>query len=359
MTTRLERLRSKMAELKLDGLLITQAENRHYISGFTGSNGVLIITPTQQILATDSRYYQQVKEQCPTWQLEQVGYNFTATMLELLRKVELGGRKVGFESHVITVAELQQWEQAIKGQLILVHTNGLVEGLRMQKEAGELVALRKAIAVADNTMRYITAWIKPGMTEMQVAWEIESHMRLQGATGMAFEPIVGSGPNGAKPHGRPSAKVIEAGEPIVLDFGCVVDSYNSDITRTICLGEPKDERYLKVWHTVLEAQQKSVAAAKAGMTGVDVDKVARDIIDGAGFKEYFGHGLGHGVGLAVHESPRFSFMYPHEIPAEAAVTSEPGIYLPGSFGVRIEDIVLVHADYTETLTTAPKEPVIS
>jgi len=288
-----------------------------------------------------------------------VGYDFTAKMLELLRQIELGGRKVGFESHVITVAELHQWEQAIKGQLILVHTTGLVEGLRMQKEPGEIASLRKAIAVADDTMRYITNWIRPGMTEMQVGWEIESHMRLHGATAMSFEPIVGSGPNGAKPHGRPSAKVIAAGEPIVLDFGCVVEGYCSDITRTICLGEPKDERYLKVWHIVLEAQEKSIAAAKAGMTGVEVDKVARDIIDGAGFKEYFGHGLGHGVGIVVHESPRFSFIYPHEIPAEAVVTSEPGIYLPNSFGVRIEDMVLVHADYAETLTTAPKEPIIS
>lgn len=353
---RLDKLRQKMAEIELAGLLITQAHNRHYLSGFTGSNGVLIITPERQILATDSRYYEQVKQQCPDWELVEVGYDFIGQMLEQLRQLELGGQRVGFEAQAISVATLHQWERAIKGQLILVHTTGLVEELRMQKESAEIVTLRQAIALADETMAYIMEWLRPGMTEAQVAWEIESYMRTHGARALSFETIVASGPNSAKPHARFTDRVIQAGEPIVLDFGCVVADYCSDITRTVCFGQPADETYMKIWHLVRQAQEAAIAGAKANMTGEAVDKIARDIIEEAGYKDYFGHGLGHGVGLAVHEAPRFSFTYPHEIPAGATVTCEPGIYLPDWGGVRIEDIVLMQDDQAEVLTQAAKEP---
>jgi Xaa-Pro aminopeptidase len=355
---RLKKVREMMEKANLDGVLITQSKNRHYLSGFTGSNGVLIITKEKQILATDFRYYEQVSQQCPDWELAKLTHPFTKTMLEILRGLELGGRAVGFETESVTVDTLHSWERAIKGQLILVHTKGLVESLRMQKDSAEIDKLRKAIALADETVNYITGWIRPGMRETEVAWEIESYMRTHGASAISFEPIVASGPNGSKPHAEPSDRIIQPGEPIILDFGCVVDDYCSDITRTVCIGEPADNRYLEIWQLVRHAQESAIAGAKAGMTGVEVDKIARDIIEEAGFKDYFGHGLGHGVGLAVHEEPRFSFTYPEAIPVGAIVTAEPGIYIPEWGGVRIEDIVLVHEDCVEILTNAPKEPII-
>jgi Xaa-Pro aminopeptidase len=215
------------------------------------------------------------------------------------------------------------------------------------------------VALADEALLYITRWLRPGLTERQVAWELESYMRTHGANAIAFEPIVASGPNSAMPHARPTDRVLQAGEPITLDFGCMVDGYCSDLTRTICLGEPADDKYLAVWNTVLQAQQAAEQGAKAGMTGEAVDKLAREVIHQAGYtNDNFGHGLGHSVGLAVHENPRFSFTYPHAIPTGTVVTVEPGIYLPGWGGVRIEDMVLVQNEGVEVLTAAPKEAVL-
>ncbi|MDM8529237.1 aminopeptidase P family protein [Anaerolineales bacterium HSG24] len=358
LSARLETVRTMINEAQLAGVMITEPYNRRYLSGFTGSNGVLIITADKQVIATDSRYYEQVRQEMPNWELVEVGYNFAAKMLELLRGLELGGQTVGFEAQVTSVSTLHKWERAIKGQLILVHTEELVESVRMKKEPSEIEKLRKAIALADETMAYITNYIQPGMTEFEVAWEIERYMRTHGATAVSFEPIAAAGPNSAKPHATPSDKPIQAGEPVLLDFGCIVDGYCSDITRTICLGQPTDERYLKIWHIVREAHQQSIKAAKAGLTGKEIDKVARDIIEQAGFKDNFGHSLGHGIGLNVHEQPRFSFNYPDEIYAGAVVTVEPGIYIPDWGGVRLEDIVLVHDDYAEVLSQAPLTPVI-
>jgi Xaa-Pro aminopeptidase len=359
MSTRLEKFRQLMADERMDGFLVTQPENRRYLSGFTGSAGVLIITKERHVLATDSRYYEQVRQQCPLWELAEVGYDFVGNMLELLRNLELGARSVGFEAGHISVAQLHSWERSLKGRLILVHTEGLVETLRMQKEEAEVASVRKAVALADEAFAHLIRWIQPGMTEQQVAWELESYMRTHGAGALAFEPIVAAGPHAAMPHMRPTDRVIQAGEPIVLDFGCVVEGYCSDITRTICLGQPADETYIAVWNTVRQAQQAAEQGAKAGMTGVEVDKLARDIIYKAGYEEkHFGHGLGHSLGLVVHENPRFSFAYPHAIPNQAIMTVEPGIYLPGWGGVRLEDIVLVQNGGIEILTQAPKIAIL-
>lgn len=354
---RLTKVRQIMAEVGLDGLLVTQADNRRYLSGFTGSNGVLIITKDKQVLATDSRYYEQVRQQCPGWELAEVGYDFAAKMLELLRGLELGARKVGFEAEHISVSTLYSWERALLGRLVLVNTEGLVGSVRMQKEEAEIAAIKKAVAVADAALAHLSGWMQPGMTELQVAWELESFMRTHGASALAFESIVASGPNSAKPHARPSERVIQAGEPITLDLGCVVEGYCSDVTRTVCLGEPADEKYLTIWQTVRQALETAKQGAKAGMTGVAVDKLARDVIEQAGYKDYFGHGLGHGVGLNVHEGPRFSFTYPEEVPSGAVMTVEPGIYIPDWGGVRLEDMVVVRDDGLEVLTAAPKEAV--
>lgn len=357
--TRLEKIRDLMAGSELEGFLVTQPENRRYLSGFTGSAGVLIVTSEAQALATDFRYYEQVRQQCPEWELIEVGYGFVKGMLEILRELGLGGRRVGFEAGNITVSTLHAWERALQGRLVLVHTEGFVEELRMQKDDEEVSRIKKAVTLADETWAHIKTWMQPGMTEQQVAWELESYMRTHGASALSFEPIVASGPNSAKPHARPTERVLRAGEPITLDFGCVVDGYCSDLTRTVSLGQPSDGKYMEVWNTVLQAQQAATEGAKAGLTGEAIDKLARDIIEEAGYGDYFGHGLGHGVGLAVHEGPRFSFTYAHEVPAGAVVTVEPGIYIPDWGGVRIEDMVVVQEQRVKVLTQAPKEAILN
>jgi Xaa-Pro aminopeptidase len=355
---RLERFRQQMAQENIDGFLITQPENRRYLSGFSGSNGVLIITPEQQVIATDSRYYEQVRQECPDWELAEVGYDFVGNMLELLRQLGLGARRVGFEARHISVSILHAWERALLGRLVLIHSEGFVEEMRMQKDDGEVARIKKAVALADEAFDHVRVWIQPGMTELQVAWELESYMRTHGASAVSFDLIVAAGPNSAKPHAQPGDWPIQKGEPITLDLGCVLDGYCSDVTRTFCLGEPADDKYMAVWNTVLQAQQTAVRGAKAGLTGQEVDQLARDVIKQAGYGDYFEHALGHGVGLAIHENPRYSFAYPDEVPAGAVMTIEPGIYIPGWGGVRIEDMVLVKNEGVEILTGAPKEAVI-
>lgn len=356
--TRLDKFRTVMTDIELDGFLVTQPENRCYLSGFTGSSGILIITADKQALATDSRYYEQVRQQCPGWELIEVGYNFVGSMLEILRELELGGRRVGFEAGYISVSTLHAWERVVQGRLILVHTDGAVETLRMQKDAQEINQIKQAVSLADEALAHIVRWMQPGMTELEVAWELESYMRTHGASTMSFEPIVASGPNSAKPHARPTDRPLQKGEPITMDFGCVVGGYCSDLTRTICLGDPTDDKYMAIWETVLHAQQAAIGGAKAGLTGEAVDQIAREIVAEAGYGDNFGHGLGHGVGLAVHEGPRYSYTYPHDVPAGAVMTIEPGIYLPDWGGVRIEDMVVVRAEGVEVLTQAPKEAIV-
>jgi Xaa-Pro aminopeptidase len=356
--TRLEQFRRQMAGANIDGFMITQPENRRYMSGFTGSNGVLIITADKQLLATDSRYYLQVQEQCPDWELVKVGYDFAGNMLELLRSVELGACRVGFEAGDVSVATLLAWERVLLGRLVLVHTEGYVEALRMQKDDAEIASIKKAVALTDAAFAHLTGWIKPGMTEKEVAWELESTMRTCGAEAVAFDSIVTGGPNSAKNHAVPSDRPLQLGEPIILDFGCKVDGYCSDMTRTICLGKPADDRYLNIWNIVQEAQQAALQGIKDGSTGAEIDALAREVITKAGYQENFGHGLGHGVGLAIHENPRYSFMYPHQVPARAVMTVEPGIYIPGWGGVRLEDLVVVRDDGVEILSTSPKEAVL-
>jgi Xaa-Pro aminopeptidase len=332
---RLENFRQQMAEADIDGFLITQPENLRYLSGFTGGEGVLIITTDKQVLATDSRYYEQVRQQCPDWELAEVGYDFVGNMLELLRGLGLGARRVGFEAGNVSVATLHAWERALLGRLILIHAEGFVEHLRTRKDDEEIARIKKAVALAD-----------------------EAYMRTHGAEAVSFPPIVAGGPNSARPHAEPTDRPLQKGEPIIMDFGCVVEGYCSDMTRSVCFGEPADDRYMEVWNIVREAQQTALQGAKADMTGVEVDKLARDVIDQAGYREYFGHGLGHSLGLSVHENPRYSYIYPHEVPARAVMTVEPGIYIPGWGGVRLEDLVVVRDEGVEILTKSPKEAVL-
>jgi Xaa-Pro aminopeptidase len=351
---RLKQLREKVREQELDAILINQAENRRYLSGFTGSAGWLIITASQAILATDFRYYEQMAQQAPDFELAKI----TGKLSDLLPGwlEELGIKRLGFESQHLTVDNWQTLSQATE-DVEWVPLKKAVEDIRAFKDEAEIQALAKSVALTDAAFAHLVEFLEPGMTELQAAWEIESYMRSHGASGVAFSPIVGSGPNGALPHARPTDRIIEDGDPIVIDIGCVLDGYCSDMTRTVCLGTPSD-KYLEVWNIVLEAQEKAVVAIKSGTAGTEADAAARSVIEEAGYGEYFGHGLGHGVGLAVHESPGAGKLSEDILQAGMSLTIEPGIYLPGEFGVRIEDLVMIEEDGIRTLTGTPKSPVI-
>ncbi|HSR32185.1 MAG TPA: Xaa-Pro peptidase family protein [Anaerolineae bacterium] len=351
---RLAKLREILPEHNLDAMLVGQPENRRYLSGFTGSSGWLLISAGRALLATDFRYYEQVGRESPDFELAQIKDKFQDLLPELL--AGLGVQRLGFESRHVTIDELDIWSQAAE-EVEWVPLKETVERIRAVKEEGELEALRRSVALTDAAFAHLLGVIKPGMTERQAAWEIEFYMRSHGANRVAFDLIVAAGPNGALPHARPDDHVIQPGEPIVVDIGCVVDGYCSDMTRTFCLGQPA-AKYLDVWDLVLQAKEAAGAVIRAGARGVDVDAAARTVIMDAGYGGYFGHGLGHGVGLAVHESPRASRLSEDTLRAGMTLTVEPGIYLPGEFGVRLEDLVVVRDEGMEILTNTPKMPVI-
>jgi Xaa-Pro aminopeptidase len=343
-----------MAETEMDAMLITQPENRRYLSGFTGSAGTLVITPGQAILITDFRYYEQVARQAPEFELARIETKLADLLPGLLQ--DLGVARLGFESQHVTVDQHRELT-AVTGDVEWLATKEMVERIRAIKAEDEIEALRRSVALTDAAFAHLLDVIRPGMTETQVAWEIESYMRAHGASKVAFDLIVAAGPNGALPHARPGDHAIQEGEPIVVDIGNVLDGYCSDMTRTFSLGQP-EAHYLEVWQIVLRAQEAAEAAIRAGTTGLEADAQARHIIEQAGYGEQFGHGLGHGVGLAIHEKPRASRLSDDVLEAGMSLTVEPGIYLPGQFGVRLEDLAIVRPEGLEVLTQSPKSPVL-
>lgn len=347
---RLMKLREALATEGLDAILITQPENRRYLSGFTGSAGVLLISQDQAVLATDFRYYEQVEKQASDFQLAKITDKFKMLLPELVHQV--GAKRVGFESVHLTVDQHKEWEEVVEG-FELVPTKELVERIRAVKDEEELSRIGQAIALADETFAHIVSFIEPGMTEKEVAWELEVFMRTHGAEKVAFDLIVGSGPNGAMPHATVSERVIRAGEPIVIDMGAMVDGYNSDLTRTICAGRP-DDKFKEIYDIVLEAQCTAEQSIRPGMMGKQADGIARKVIEEAGYSEHYGHGLGHGVGLAVHEKPGVGRLSEDVLEPGMVFTVEPGIYLPGWGGVRIEDVVVMREEGLEVLTQASK-----
>jgi len=347
----LAKLRRSLETEGLDAILITRPENERYLSGFTGGEGALLITQQEALLLTDFRYFEQVAEEAPDFELVKVEDKMPQVLKRLLEEREV--KTLGFESTHVPFAQYQEWKKATRG-LKWIPTKEIVETFRMVKDEEELAKIRKAIAIADMACDYIRNFIEPGMTEKQIAWELESYMRRHGAEGLAFNCIVASGPNSAKPHAVPQDRQIEAGEPIVLDMGARVDGYNSDLTRTICLGEP-GQKLQEIYNIVLRAQLAAEKQARPRMKGQEVDAVARNIIVEAGYKEYFGHGLGHGVGLAVHEGPAVNLTSTVTLEPGMVCTIEPGIYLTGWGGIRIEDIVLFKEDGAQVLSKARKE----
>ena len=352
--SRLNKLRQKLTEEKVDAFFISKPKNRYYISGFDGSAGFLLITPQDTILATDFRYIERAKKQAPNYEIFQITNNIADWFPGLT--AELGLKRLGFETRHITFALYQQLTNAlnkVSSQLKLVPVDGLVESLRTVKEPEEVELITKASAIADSAFEHIEDIIHIGMSEKEVAWEIEKFMREQGSQTIPFEIIVASGSNSALPHAQPSQHAITAGEPIVIDIGARIGNYGSDLSRTICLGS-HDDAFNKVYDTVLRAQLAAIAAIKEGMTGGEADNLARKVIKEAGYGEAFGHALGHGIGLAPHELPRLGPNSKEHLVNGMVFSIEPGIYLTGWGGVRIEDTVVMESAKIRVISRARK-----
>jgi len=360
MDQRLARVREKIKQAKLDALIITRPENLYWLSGFGGGeylDATMIVSAAHAWISTDSRYYEEVKQSAPDFKLFLAGYDRNK-VLGKLGKAKPAPKRVGFEAAHLTAATLATWnEHARKAGFKLKPTGGIVEELRIVKTPDELAKIKRAVAITDAAFAHFCRALKPGMTERQGAWIIEKFMRENGADNVAFELIVAAGPNGALPHARPTERVIQRGEPIVVDIGARVDHYHSDLTRTIVLGEA-DAKFHQVYNTVLAAQRAAEDNIRAGVKGKRADRFARDVIQATEWGKTFGHGLGHGVGLAVHEGPRASKLSKDTYRENMTLTIEPGIYLPGWGGVRIEDLVVISKDGVEILSQASKEPVV-
>ena len=353
---RLNQLRARLERLSIDALLVTTPSNRRWLSGFTGSAGVLLISRDTARFATDSRYWEQVGLQAPEFELVQVTGATTGVAPDLLE--DCAGLTIGYEPANMTMAAYQQWTAAITelpeaARPRLVPAAEAVEPLRLIKDADELDALTRAVKLGDEGMAHAVSVVQPGMTEKQLAWEIQRYVMEHGADDLSFSTIVAGGDWGSSPHAYPRDVPLAAGAGIVIDMGVIIDGYCSDLTRTIFLGEP-DDQFKRVYDTALTAQTMAEERVEAGMTGAEAHAIAATVISEAGYSEHFGHGLGHGVGLDVHEAPRLA-------PGSEAVlgdgqifTVEPGIYIPGWGGVRIEDQCVMESGRARPLSAAPK-----
>ena len=352
MNQRVEKLRRLMAEKNVDAALVTDESNVRYYTGFTGDESMALIDGDHCVFLTDFRYTEQAEGECPGFTvMEPEAAVPFATVDKLCR--EWGVKRLWVEEENISWSRYNKMSAAMDG-IELVPNDGAVKSVRVVKEPGEIDAIRKAQEIAELGFDYMLDFIEPGMTEREVALELEFFTRREGSEGMSFPSIIAAGPHGAMPHAQLSDQVIRDGDMIVMDFGCIYGGYHSDMTRTIVAGKATDEMKA-VYDIVLKAQQTALDGLRDGIGEVAGDKLARDIIDRAGYGKQFGHGLGHGVGLEMHEEPRLAPLAKGVIREGMVVTVEPGIYLPGKFGVRIEDFVLVKKDGIENLTKAPKE----
>ncbi|GER66148.1 Xaa-Pro dipeptidase [Weizmannia acidilactici] len=351
--SKLEKLREKFSESGIDGILITSPYNRRYMSNFTGTTGIVLISEDAAKFITDFRYVEQASEQCEGYEIVQ---HQGPVEQEVAKQVEaMGIKKLGFEQDYMSYALFKTYERVLKAELVPV--SGLVENLRLIKTEAEIKILKEAADIADAAFKHILDFIKPGITELEVSNELEFFMRKCGATASSFDTIVASGTRSALPHGVASNKVIEKGDFVTLDYGALYKGYCSDITRTVAVGEPS-EQLKEIYHIVLESQVLAVEKIKPGMTGVEADAVSRDYIASKGYGEAFGHSLGHGIGLEIHEGPNLSKRSAYTLEPGMVVTIEPGIYLPGVGGVRIEDDALITEDSNELLTHSTKELII-
>ena len=355
-SARADRLIEKLADAGVDLVLVTDLINVRYLTGYTGSNGLALIGPDTRVFITDFRYVEQAAEQ--------VDSSFDRRrapqdLLEAIGQALPGGDlRLGFEEAHLSVREHARLGELVPERVELVGVQGVVEGLRAVKEPGEVAAIRAATALADEAFEHLVAGGLVGRTERELAVELEFDMRRRGAERPSFEPIVAAGPHGALPHASPRDVVVRSGDMVVIDWGAQLEGYCSDCTRTVAAGAGT-EHGAEIYRLVLDAQLGALDAVAPGAGGREVDAVARQIIEAAGHGEHFGHGLGHGVGLDIHEAPRLAQRSESVLEAGNVVTVEPGVYLPGDLGVRIEDLVVVTDSGREILTSLSKELTVT
>jgi Xaa-Pro aminopeptidase len=348
--TRADRLVERLAERELDALVVTNLTNVRYLSGFTGSNAVCVVGRDSRVFLTDFRYVSQAAEQVPDFERVKGERDLLGDVAE-----RVSGR-VGFEDGTMTVRSHERLRGLVGDGVELVAAGNLVEELRAVKGRDEVEAVRAAAALADEALSRVLERGLAGRTETAVALDLETEMRSLGAQEISFEPIVASGPRGALPHAEPQEVEIERGVLVTIDWGARLDGYCSDCTRTFATGE-LDSDAARVYELVREAQERSLAAVREGAGGRDVDAVSREIISSGGHGDHYGHGLGHGVGLDVHEAPRLAPSSDDTLAAGNVVTVEPGVYVPGELGVRIEDLVVVTDGGSDVLSGLGKELV--
>jgi Xaa-Pro aminopeptidase len=356
---RIPRVRERFDDAGITALLITRLPNVRYLTGFTGSAGMVLITPAGTVLVTDGRYKDQAGEQVAAAGAD-VGVDVGTTQArqrEILQALAAGIGHLGLEAHAVSWAQQRAFATEWFPDAELIATEHLVEDFRMVKDPGEVARVRAACAIADDALAEVLPSLRAAPTEREFALRLEFAMRERGASGVSFDPIVASGPNGAKPHARPSDREIAPNELVVIDFGCIVDGYCSDMTRTVSVGDPgADAR--RLWDTVLLSQRAGRDAVAVGVECAAVDRACRDVIDDAGWGDAFVHGTGHGVGLEIHEDPRVAATSGGTLAPGHVVTVEPGVYLPGVGGVRIEDTLVVTPDGPVALTEFPKDLVL-
>ncbi|MBQ8076681.1 MAG: aminopeptidase P family protein [Oscillospiraceae bacterium] len=348
-------IRTQLEKRGLDAVLINSEANRFYASAFhtTGADdAVVLVTTKDSYLITDSRYTEAAEATLKDAKL--VIRANAASYLDLIAQVftEDGVKKAGFEDAALTVKEFNAYNSGLDCELL--PASDLFLELRQSKDADEIRRLKAAQKIADEALTQLLEEIRPGMTELEISARLQYLMLLRGAERMSFDPIVAGGPNSSMPHAVPSNRKIQDGDFLTIDFGCVYEGYCSDTTRTVAIGHATDEMR-RVYQTVLEAQLAGIAKAKTGVIGKVVHETAHDVIRSAGYGEYFGHGFGHSLGLEIHEPPYFNSRNEKPMPDCAAVSAEPGIYLPGKFGVRIEDVIILHEDGCEDITGLPKD----
>ena len=351
------KIAEKLSAHELDGMLLTCEANRFYASGFhsTGADGVALVTREGNFYFTDSRYIEAAhnKVQDAEIAMTDAAHPYVDLINAAMEKAHV--QKLGVEDAYMTVADYRHYSEKLHCQL--VPATELLISLRQSKDEEEIQRMIAAQRIAEAALDQIVKEIKPGVTEKEIAARLQYLMLAGGAENMSFDPIVASGPTGSMPHAVPTDRKIQDGDFVTMDFGCIYQGYCSDMTRTVAVGHVTEEME-KVYNVVLQAQLAGIAAAHGGVTGAEIHNIGAKIIADAGYGDYFGHGFGHSLGIEIHENPRFSPLWGKVIPAGACLSAEPGIYLPGKFGVRIEDVTVLTADGCMVLTKSPKELII-
>lgn len=349
----IKKIQTVLKENNLDAMYIGSPHNRRYITGFTGTFGVALITHTDAFFITDFRYIEQAKKQATAYNVIE-NRHFIQEIRALSKKLQLN--KIGFESEHTSYQEYTQLIE-IKNISEWIPLTHVVENIRKIKTPKEIEIIRNAAKIADIAFSNILNDLRPGVTEMEINHQLEFYMRQAGATSSGFDIIVASGHRSSLPHGVASQKIIDSGDMVTLDFGALYEGYRSDITRTVSIGEPS-EKMKEIYSIVKEALNIGIASIRSGVSCQQIDKIVRDVITERGYGEYFGHGTGHSFGLEIHESPYFSQTSEETLQSGMVMTVEPGIYLPHQGGVRIEDDILVRGDGAEVLTNSPRELII-